>query len=94
MSRQNEERRPPADQAGEAAAEQAQQVDQTEASVTRAQRPWRPAGVRVSATLDALCSADQVTTIDYHACGLDLGYAERRALGVALLVLDRAEQAA
>ena len=74
MSDQNEERRPPADQAGEAAAKR---VGETGTSVTRDQQPRRP--------------SDRAKAVDYHAMGFDLGYAERAAIGSALLVLERAE---
>jgi hypothetical protein len=77
MSQHNEERRPPADQAGEAAAKQAEQVDQTATTVRHDRCPWRP--------------ADRVATIDYSRMGFTLGYAERAAIGSALLVLERAE---
>lgn len=88
--RPHEKRRPRADQAREAAAVQ---VGRTIPTVRHARRPWRPTDRRASDALDALCSTER-PTIDYSACGLDLDYADRRALGVALLVLDRAEQAA
>ncbi|BEL09191.1 hypothetical protein Q0Z83_073820 [Actinoplanes sichuanensis] len=77
MTSQNEERRPPADQAGEAAAKHTEQVTETASTVRHDRPPRRP--------------ADRVTTIDYHAMGFDLGYAERAAIGSALLVLERAE---
>lgn len=53
-----------------------EQVGETGSSVTRGRRPRRP--------------SDRVTAIDYEAMGFTLGYAERAAIGSALLVLERA----
>lgn len=53
-----------------------EQVGETRSRVTRSRSTRRP--------------ADRVTTIDYEGMGFTLGYAERAAIGSALLVLERA----
>ncbi|MEU4618844.1 hypothetical protein AB0G04_02535 [Actinoplanes sp. NPDC023801] len=53
------------------------QADETGSSVTRDRDPRRP--------------SERVTAIDYARMGFDLGYAERSAVGSALLVLERAQ---
>lgn len=51
-------------------------------------------GRRISVALDQLCGIEVrdpgTVQIDYAACGLDLGWPERRAAGLALLAQERA----
>lgn len=100
MPLNEENRRPPTWEAGEAATQQADDLKPMvadSAAAERARRRWRLHLVgcrrRISVALDQRCGIEipepGVIQIDYHATGLDLGWPERRALGLALLEQER-----
>ena len=78
------------------------QVGGTESSVDRSRRRWRlhqqGQRRRIAVAFEAVAGSPRAdpdaVQIDYRGCGLTLDYAERRAIGAALGVLDRAERAA